>query len=177
MYEYMSFAAGIRNLDQPHVAPQPLSSTSFPPDLLPPTPCNSETCVGANDGVPDASVSSVSSATESNGLVMPVGWSMIETGETGADTVIIPPASTTLSTPLDESSGASSALTVLLLDSDDDSVDSSALVNNSVTSVRSSHSSDVYYTDKRYDAAFAAYIEEEEDSNAVDVVGDSSSVD
>lgn len=169
----MSFAAGIRNLDQPHVAPQPLSSTSFPPDLLPPTPCNSETCVSASDGVPDASVSSVSSATESNGLVMPVGWSMIETGESGADTVIIPPAPTTLSTPLGESSGASSALTVILLDSDDDSVDSSALVNNSVTSVRSSHSSDVYYTDKRYDAAFAAFIEEE-DSNAVDVVNDSS---
>lgn len=167
MYEYMSFSAGIRNLDQPHVAPQPLSTTPFPPDLLPPTPCNSETCVGPNDGVSDASVSSVSSATESSGLAMPAGWSMIDTA--GADTVIIPPASTSLSTPLDESSGASSALTVILLDSDDDSVDSSALVNNSVTTVRSSHSSDVYYTDKRYDAAFAAFIEEE-DSNAVDVV-------
>lgn len=169
MYEYMSFSAGIRNLDQPHVAPQPLSTTPFPPDLLPPTPCNSETCVGPNDGVSDASVSSVLSATESNGLVMPVGWSMIDTGEAGTDTVIIPPAPTSLSTPLDESSGASSALTVILLDSDDDSVDSSTLVNNSVTSVRSSHSSDVYYADKRYDAAFAAFIEEE-DSNAVDVV-------
>lgn len=107
-------------------------------------------------------MSSVTSAPESNGLVMPNGWTMVNSPEARADTVIIS-AATTFTVPPHERSGLPGALTVIILDGDDESSTSSVFENNSA-STHSAHSSDVYYADKVYDRAFAAYIEEEEEA-------------
>lgn len=103
---------------------------------------------------------------ESNGIGMPDWhWSVVSAREASADTVII--SSAPLSTPVNETAQNPGSLTVVVLDSDDDSANSSMLANNSNVSTHSAHSSDVYYMDKRYDKAFAAYIEEE-DCNVVE---------
>lgn len=142
------------------MTPQPLALATPPSDKLPPTPSNTETCAN-QQGEPLAPIG------ELNGLVMPDWhWSMVSAREASADTVII--SATPLSTPANDTSQVPGSLTVIVLESDDDSANSSILVNNSNVSTHSAHSSDVYYTDKRYDKAFAAYIEEEE-CNAVDV--------
>lgn len=161
----MSVSAGIRNLDMPHMTPQPLAPATPPNERLPPTPSNTETCIG-QQGRPVAPVGE-SIVGGLNGLVLPDWhWSMVNAHDASADTVIISTAP--LSTTVNESSQVPGSLTVIVLDSDDDSANSSILANNSNDSTHSAHSSDVYYMDKRYDKAFAAYIEEE-DSNAVDV--------
>lgn len=94
---------------------------------------------------------------------------MVSDREASADTVIISAAPP--STPVNETTRVPGPLTVVVLESDDDSANSSILANNSSASAHSAHSSDVYYMDKRYDKAFAAYIEQEE-SNAVDLETD-----
>lgn len=139
----------------------PLTPANFPPDLLPPTPCNSETCADSRDGIVSTRVSSVStllSSAESRGLVMPGGHPMVDALEESADTVIINTTSTHPSIAI----GMPSTMTILSLDSDEDSANSSIIVNNSVTSVHSAHSSDIYYTDKKYDIAFATLVAEED---------------
>lgn len=147
------------------MTPQPLALATLPSDKLPPTPSNTETCAN-QQGEPLAPIGE-SNGDESNGLVMPDWhWSMVGAQEASADTVIISAAP--LSTPVNNTSQVPSSLTVIVLESDADSANSSILVNNSNVSTHCAHSSDVYYTDKRYDKAFAAYIEEEE-CNAVDV--------
>lgn len=170
----MGFAAGIRNLDAPHLAPLPLTTADYPPDLLPPTPCDSQTCADPRDGTDRttvSSVSSVTSTTESSELGIPIGSSTVTALEGSADTVIISSASTLVS-PAHDSSIVHGKRAVLLLDSDEDSPDASIIVNHSIGSVHSAHSSDIYYTDKKYDIAFAAYIADE-DSKVVDVEGTS----
>lgn len=89
---------------------------------------------------------------------MPGGHPMVDALEESADTVIINTTSTHPSIAI----GMPSTMTILSLDSDEDSANSSIIVNNSVTSVHSAHSSDIYYTDKKYDIAFATLVAEED---------------
>lgn len=238
-YECVSFSAGIRNLDAPHLPCQPLIPATSAPDPFTRTPCNTETCVDPHDvaartsplpassgdepsgpaipthrstaftretgadtvitsGPPPASPDDESSDPvipthwstvftreagadtviisgplpaspddESSDPVIPTHWSMVDAHEAGADTVIIA-SSSTLPATTNETRDMPGTLTVIFLEGDEDSVNSSVFVNTS-HSVHSAHSSDVYYTDKRYDVAFAAYIEEEENNNAVGV--------
>lgn len=158
----MGCLAGIRNLDVPHLPSRPLIFTNSHPGSQSPTPCKRELCVDAS--LSPSSVSSVGSASESNGLVMPVDWPIVDGSEADADTVII---STTLvvSTVEPVLPGRQGTPSVFVLESDEESSNSSGPVNNSVSTIRSTHSSDVFYTDEAYDRAFAAYIEEE-DNNA-----------
>lgn len=202
-YECVSFSAGIRNLDAPHLPCQPLIPATSAPDPFTRTPCNTETCVDPHDIASRTSPLPASSGDEPNGPaipthrstvftreagadtvitsgpppaspddessdpVIPTHWSMVNAHEAGADTVIIA-SSSTLPATTNETRDMPGTLTVIFLEGDEDSVNSSVFVNTS-HSVHSAHSSDVYYTDKRYDVAFTAYIEEEENNNAVGV--------
>lgn len=202
-YECVSFSAGIRNLDAPHLPCQPLIPATSAPDPFTRTPCNTETCVDPHDVTTRTSPLPASSGDEPSGPaipthrstaftreagadtviisgpppaspddessdpVIPTHWSMVNAHEAGADTVIIA-SSSTLPATTNETRDMPGTLTVIFLEGDEDSVNSSVFVNTS-HSVHSAHSSDVYYTDKRYDVAFAAYIEEEENNNAVGV--------
>lgn len=163
MYEYVGILAGIRNLDAPHLPSLPLTATDPHLDSQSPTPCKTESCVDLRASVSTSSVSSVGSTTESNGLIMPVGWSIVNSSEAGADAAIIPIASE-VSTLESESPDGQSTLAVIVLESDEESSNSSDPVNNSAVTIRSAHSSDIFYTDEVYDKAFAAYIEEEDSS-------------
>lgn len=163
MHEYVGIFAGIRNLDAPHLPSLPLTSTDSDLDSQSPTPCKEEACVDLHASVSTSSVSSVGSTTESNGLIMPVGRSIVNSSEAGADAAIIPIASE-VSTLESEAPDGQSTLAVIVLESDGESSNSSDLVNNSAVTIRSTHSSDIFYSDEVYDRAFAAYIEEE-DSN------------
>lgn len=149
----------------PNTTPHSLALATPPSSQLPPTASITETCV--DQRVEPLAPVGESSVGESNGLVMPEWhWSMVNAREASADTVIISTAP--LSTPVNETSQIPSSATVIVLESDDDLANLSILANNSNVSTHSAHSSDAYYTDKRYDKTFAAYIEQEE-SNAVDV--------
>lgn len=158
MHEYVGIFAGIRNLDAPHLPSLPLTSTDSDLDSQSPTPCKEEACVDLHASVSTSSVSSVGSTTESNGLIMPVGRSIVNSSE-----AVIPIASE-VSTLESEAPDGQSTLAVIVLESDGESSNLSDLVNNSAVTIRSTHSSDIFYSDEVYDRAFAAYIEEE-DSN------------
>lgn len=164
----MGCLAGIRNLDAPHLPSRPLTFTNSHRGSRSPTPCKREQCVDAS--LSPSSVSSVGSASESNGLVMPVAWPIADGSEADADTVIIS-TTTVVSTLESQVPGGQGTLSVIVLESDEESSNSSGLVNSSVLTTRSAHSSDIFYTDEAYDRAFAAYIEEE-DNNAGNGTGE-----
>lgn len=162
----MGIDAGIRNLDEPPLSTQPLTRVDSPSGQLLPTPATSETLTDLPNGTVNPNEPSSGSVGDSNGLVMPTGWTMVNQ-EARADTVIISTTSA-ISTSANEPTSIPSSLTVVFLDSDEDTANSSIFANNSVTSSLSAHSSDVYYADKKYDIAFAAFIEAE-DSQTVGV--------